>query len=104
MASPAGMVLAAGAIVAANEAIFVPIEEHKTPLETFNWRLVPATLVLAITVSGLEKLAPAFGKVIGGLTLLAALTISVGNAPTPLENLAKVVSTPASQGKIFGRK
>lgn len=84
------MVLAAGGLVAANEAIFVPMETHKPVAQTLNWRIVPATLVLAITLTGLEKLSPPLGKTLGGLVLLAALTIPVGNAPTPLENAGKV--------------
>jgi hypothetical protein len=87
------MVLAAGGIVAANEAIFVPMESHKPPLETFNWRIIPATVILAIVVGGLEDIVPPFGKVLGGLTLLAALAIPVGNAPTPLENAGRAFGT-----------
>jgi hypothetical protein len=90
MPDAAGMVLAAGGIVAANEAIFVPVLSHKGVLENFNWRIVPATVVLAITLTGLEKLSPPLGKTLAGLVLLAALTIPVGNAPTPLENAGKV--------------
>lgn len=93
MASSAGMVLAAGAIVAANEAIFVPLEKHKPISQTLNWRIVPATIVLAITLTGLEKLSEPLGKTLAGLTLLAALTIPAGNAPTPLENAGKLFST-----------
>lgn len=86
------MVLAAGGLVIANEAIFSPLESHKPVLQNFNWRIVPATVILAIVVGGLEDIASPFGKVLGGLTLLAALTISVGNAPTPLENAGKAFS------------
>ena len=96
MASAAGLVLAAGGIAAANEAIFVPISHHKdfvssVKTDTNLWRLVPATAILALVLTGLEKVSEPLGKGLAGLVVLAVLVIPVGNAPTPLENLAKMV-------------
>lgn len=96
MANAAGLVLAAGGIAAANEAIFVPISQHKdfvTSIKTDTnlWRLVPATAILALVLTGLENVSEPLGKGLAGLVLLAVLVIPVGNAPTPLENLAKMV-------------
>jgi hypothetical protein len=96
MASAAGIVLAAGGIAAANEAIFVPVSQHKDfvsslKTDTNLWRLVPATAILALVLTGLEKVSEPLGKGMAGLVLLAVLSIPVGNAPTPLENLAKMV-------------
>lgn len=96
MASAAGIVLAAGGIAAANEAIFAPIANHKdftTSIKTDTnlWRLVPATAILALTLTGLEKISEPLGKGLAGLVLLAVLILPVGNAPTPLENAAKMV-------------
>lgn len=96
MASAAGIVLAAGGIAAANEAIFVPISENKNLTSSLKndtnlWRLVPATAILALVLTGLEKVSEPLGKGLAGLILLAVLIIPVGNAPTPLENLANVV-------------
>lgn len=96
MASAAGIVLAAGGIAAANEAIFVPIAQHKdfaTSIKTDTnlWRLIPATAILALTLTGLEKISEPLGKGLAGLVLLAVLILPVGNAPTPLENAAKMV-------------
>jgi hypothetical protein len=91
MASGAGFVLAAGGIVAVNEGIFMPIEEHKPPWSTFNWRIVPATAILAILVTGAEKLNAPFGKALGMLVLLSSLVISYGNAPSPIENASRVL-------------
>lgn len=96
MASAAGIVLAAGGIAAANEAIFVPISNGKdfaTSIKTDSnlWRLVPATAILALTLTGLEKISEPLGKGLAGLILLAVLILPVGNAPTPLENAAKIV-------------
>jgi len=94
MASAAGLVLAAGGIAAANEAIFAPIAQHKdftTSIKTDTnlWRLVPATAILALMLTGLEKVSEPLGKGLAALSVLAVLAIPVGNAPTPLENVAK---------------
>lgn len=96
MASAAGLVLAAGGIAAANEAIFAPLAQHKdfaTSIKTDTnlWRMVPATAILALTLTGLENMAPGFAKGLAGLVLLAVLIIPVGNAGAPLENIAKFV-------------
>lgn len=96
MASAAGLVLAAGGIAAANEAIFAPIAQHKdfaTSLKTDTnlWRLIPATAILALVFTGLENVSEPLGKGMAGLVLLAVLVIPVGNAATPLENVAKFV-------------
>lgn len=96
-----GIVLAAGAIAAANETVFSPVNSPN-PLANFNWRLVPATGVLAITLAGLEKAAPDFAVGLAGLVLLAVLIVPVGNAPTPVDNiirslgLTSTVVTPAA--------
>lgn len=95
-----GLVLAAGGIAIANEAIFAPLASAKSGdvanLATgnaldINWRLVPATAILALTLGGLEKLSEPFAVGLAGLTLLAVLIIPVGNAPSPIENVAKTI-------------
>lgn len=96
MASAAGLILTAGGIAAANEAIFVPIATGKDftasiKSDTNLWRLIPATAILALVLTGLEHLSEPLGKGLAGLVLLAVLIVPVGNAPTPLENLSKVV-------------
>lgn len=90
--SAAGFVLAAGSIAAANELIFAPAEGHGTPLGNFNWRLIPATGILALVLTGFEKMSPQFGNALGGLVLLVVLITPMGNAPTPLENMAAMFS------------
>ena len=96
MASAAGLVLAAGGIAVANEAIFVPISQHKDfvasiKTDTNLWRIVPATAILALALTGLEKVSEPLGKGLAALVLLAVLIVPVGNAPTPTENFAKYV-------------
>jgi hypothetical protein len=92
MASAAGLVLAAGGIAAANEVIFSPLEAGKgVSVHSFNWRIVPAAAILALTLTGLEKISQPLGVGLAGLTLLAVLIVPVGNAPTPIDNLSKIV-------------
>jgi|SRR5689334_5051486 hypothetical protein len=92
MASAAGLVLAAGGIAAANEVIFSPLEAGKgVSVQSFNWRIIPAAAILALTLTGLEKVSEPLGVGLAGLTLLAVLIVPVGNAPTPIDNLSKLV-------------
>lgn len=81
--------LAAGGITAANEVLFAPLAGSAK--ESFNWRIIPATLGLALALAGLEQLAPGFATGLAGLTLAAVLLVPFGNAPTPLENALKVM-------------
>jgi hypothetical protein len=85
-----GYVLAAGGLVLANEAIFVPLETGQTPLQAINWRVVPATAIMALMLAGVESLNEGFGAGLGMLVLLSVLVIPMGNAGSPLENLAKI--------------
>lgn len=94
--SAAGLVLAAGGIAAANEAIFVPISQGKDfatsiKSDTNLWRIVPATAILALTLTGLEKVSEPLGKGLAALVLLAVLIIPVGNAPSPTTNAANML-------------
>ena len=88
--SAAGYVIAAGGIVAANEVIFAPIATGGKTV-SFNWRIIPATAILALVLTGFEKVAPDFGNTLGGMVLLVSLVAPMGNAPSPLDNIAKVV-------------
>jgi hypothetical protein len=95
MPSAAGMVLAAGGIAAANEAIFAPMVSGKdfaTSLQndTNLWRLIPATAILALTLGGVEKISAPLGKGFAGLVLMAVLIVRVGNSPTPIENISRI--------------
>jgi hypothetical protein len=92
MLASSGWVLAAGGLEAANEAIFVPLEGGGTPWKNFNWRIVPATLVMAGVVGVVEKAAPKFGVGLGILVFMSVLLIRYGNAPTPLTNLMAILS------------
>lgn len=82
--------MAAGGLALANEAIFVPLETGTTPLQNINWRIIPATAILALMLAGVESMNEGFGAGLGMLVLLSALVIPVGKGASPLENLAKI--------------
>jgi hypothetical protein len=86
MASSTGYVIAAGALALANDAIFIPggLDPSKV-----NWRIIPATAIMALMLDGLGQLAPEFATGLGALVLISVLVVPIGHAPTPLENLAK---------------
>lgn len=95
-----GLVLAAGGIALANEALFAPVKpsvsdpskvDSNAFFDRFNWRILPATAVLAFTLGGLEKLAPDFAIGLAALTLMAVLITPTGNAATPIDNLTKTL-------------
>lgn len=83
MGASTGPVLLAGGITAANELIFAPVEGRKV---SFNWRLIPATGLLALTLDGLEKISPGFAAGLAWLMVATVLIVPLGNAPTPLQN------------------
>lgn len=91
MAESTGLILAAAAIAAANEAIFVPATTNQPMWKDFNWRIVPATAVAAITLAGLEKVSPSLGKGLAALALMAVVLVPMGNAPSPVDNATKML-------------
>jgi|ERR1700744_3115340 len=96
MASAAGLVLVAGGIAAANEAIFTPLSEGKNFSTTISsdtnlWRIVPATAILALTLTGLEKISEPLGKGLAGLCVLAVLIVPIGKASPPTTTAANAL-------------
>lgn len=83
MAASTGPVLAAGAITAANELVFAPLDGQKIQ---FNWRIIPAVGGLALALAGLDKIAPGWGEGLAWLCVATVLIVPFGNAPTPLQN------------------
>lgn len=88
MAASTGPVLVAGGITAVNELVFAPAEGQGLH---FNWRILPATAGLALALAGLEQVAPGFAVGLAWLCVATTLIVPFGNAPTPLENAAKVL-------------
>jgi hypothetical protein len=91
MAASTGLILATAGIAAANEAIFAPVATGQPLWVNFNWRIIPATAIAALTLAGLEQLSPPLGKGLAGLALLTVLMLPVGNAPSPVQNVSKLL-------------
>jgi hypothetical protein len=91
MLASTGWILAAGGLEAANEALFAPLLNNQTPWQNFNWRIVPATAVMAAVVGVIEKAAPKFGVGLGVLVFASVLIVPYGKAETPLQNLLSVM-------------
>lgn len=91
MAESTGFILAAAGIAAANEAIFLPAAHDRPLWQDFNWRIVPATAMAALLLAGLEHVSPPLGKGLAMLALLSVLIVPMGNAPSPVENAAKLL-------------
>jgi hypothetical protein len=88
--SAANIALAVGGITAANELFFAPVSGAGA-LGDFNWRIVPATGVFALLLSGLDKVSPTLATGIGVTALVTVLFTRIGNAPAPVENISKVL-------------
>ena|SRR5215469_3415020 len=85
------LVLLAGGITAANEVLFAPLAGNGTPWENFNWRIIPATGILALLLAGADQISPTLGKGLAVITLITVLVTRFGNAPAPVENVSKVL-------------
>lgn len=88
MAASTGPVLIAGCLTAANELVFAPAAGTRS---SFNWRIVPATAGLALALAGLERLAPQFAVGLAWLCVATVTIVPLGSAPTPLQNVTKVL-------------
>lgn len=91
MSASTGLVLAAGGITAANEALFAPLAGQGTPWQNFNWRVVPATGILALLLAGADQVSPVLGKGLAAIALVTVIFTRFGNAPAPAENIVKVL-------------
>lgn len=96
-----GLVLAAGGIAAANQVFLEPAAnggDVTDVADNFNWRLIPATLLLAALFGGFETLAPDFAVGLAGLTVLAVMVVDTkGGTHSPIENAATLVQGLNSQ-------
>ena len=82
--------MTAGAITAANEIVFAPIASPGKAPE-FNYRIIPATVILAMALGGLENIAPKLALMLGWGMVLTVTLAPVGKAPAPIENINKVL-------------
>lgn len=91
MAKSTGIILAVGAITLANEAAFAPVAGGDSITPDINWRVIPATLVAAALLGGLEQVSSKLAIGIAYIALVTVMFARIGNAPAPVENLAKVL-------------
>lgn len=91
MSASTGIVLAAGGITAANEALFAPLAGQGTPWHNFNWRVVPATGILALLLAGTDQVSPVLGRGLAAIALVTVIFTRFGNAPAPAENIVKIL-------------
>ena len=90
--SAAGIIITAGAVTLANEAVSVPYTPGNTNvLKGMNWRVIPATAIAAFMFSGLEKINPVAGRGLAAVALVTTLVVSMGKAPAPAVNIAKAL-------------
>lgn len=91
MARAAALAITVGAISLSNEALFAPLAEHQLPFKAVNWRIVPATALFALALTGVEHLSEPFAVGIGYIALFTVLFTRTGNAPAPIENVSAVL-------------
>lgn len=87
----AGVILVVGGISFANEAVFAPIASGGSIRSDWNWRIVPATLIAAALLGGLEQVSPKLAVGLAYISLVTVLFARFGHAPAPVENLAKAL-------------
>jgi hypothetical protein len=99
MGGSTGVVLAVGGITIGNELLGAALKKQVWSAGSVNWRVIPATLGLALALDGLEKIAPAFAVGLAWLSLVTVLIVPFGNHPTPIDNALRVLgygpATPA---------
>jgi hypothetical protein len=91
MGESTGIVVAVGGITAANELLFAPLANGTAPWKDFNWRILPATAVLALVLDGMEKISVPFAKGLAYIALITVVFAQTGSAPAPAVNLAKAM-------------
>jgi hypothetical protein len=91
MARSTGIILVVGGISFANEAVFAPIASGGSIKTDWNWRILPATFVAAALLGGLEQVSPKLAVGLAWISLVTVMFARLGNAPAPVENLAKVL-------------
>jgi hypothetical protein len=91
MGASTGIIIAAGAITLANEAVFAPLASGGKISANFNWRIIPATAVVALALAGLEHISEQFAVGIAWISLVTVLFAKLGNAQPPLINAAKML-------------
>jgi len=84
----ADIILAAGTITVLNEAVFAPAAGGKV---SFQWRVIPATGILALLIDGLAELSPQLALGVSLSVLATILLVPMGTAGSPVGNLSKAM-------------
>jgi hypothetical protein len=95
MAKSTGIILVVGAISFANEAVFAPIAAGGNIKSDWNWRIVPATAIAAGLLAALEQVSARLAVGVAYISLMTVLLARLGNAPAPIENVAKALGYKA---------
>lgn len=99
MATAAGIIILAGSISLANEALTAPYEKGATDVAKYiNWRIVPATAIAAVLFAGLESANAALAKGLASVALVTSLIHPIGNGPSPLVHLSQLVEGNSPSG------
>jgi hypothetical protein len=91
VARSTGIVLAVGGISFANEAVFAPLSTGGSIRSDWNWRIIPASFVAAALLGGLEQLSERLAVGLAYIALITVVFARTGKAPSPAENLVKVL-------------
>lgn len=91
MARSTGIILAAGGITLANEAVFAPLASGGNITAKFNWRIIPATIGAAVALGGLEHVSAPLATGIAWISLVTVLFAKLGNAEPPVVNAANML-------------
>lgn len=85
MADSTGPILAVGAITIANQSLL------SEPQQEIDFRVVPATAIVAIGLALLERASRGLAVGIAWIALVTVLFVRLGRAPSPAENLLKII-------------
>jgi hypothetical protein len=91
VAASTGIILAAGTLTLANEAVFAPLASGGKITAHFNWRIIPATAGAALALAGLEHLSERFATGVAWIALITVLFAKLGNAQPPVVNAARML-------------
>ncbi len=91
MAQSTGIILIVGGISFANEAVFAPLASGGNIRSDWNWRIIPSTFIAAALLAGVEKVSPKLGVGLAYISLITVVLARTGNAPAPIENVAKAL-------------
>src|SRR6185312_7452762 len=88
MATPAGIIFAAGGITMLNEALSVPANGTTADiLKALNWKVIPATAIAAGLFTGLSELSQPVATRLAWLVFVTTLFAGFGTAPSVIQRL-----------------